>query len=30
MAKKQADILALDDKGKEPYDIASLAGLIKG
>ena len=30
MAKKQADILALDDKGKEPYDITSLAGLIKG
>ena len=30
MAKKQAEILALDDtKGKDTYDIAGLAGLVK-
>ena len=30
MAKKQADIIALNDKDKDKYDISSLAGLIKG
>ena len=31
MAKKQAEILALDDtKGKDTYDISGLAGLVKG
>ena len=30
MAKKQAEILALDDtKGKDAYDISGLAGLVK-